>query len=201
MSNFSIGKKVIFIHVNRWLCHRLGPFASWIQVGAIWRCLRQRLGHGGSTWKPGIQRQRSRLIDSGSQSLKVTVVRWTASTAAWLWSRFVWCLVSSGFPRGIESIRNCEMGFQDLEKVLNLAKMYVKYWKGMEIPNSAICLLIQILFFTPDDSLANVLLHCVPWIRFWKKEDKWWYWSFFFSIEKVWKKVFENVWEPCCLFL
>jgi len=32
----------------------------------------------------------------------------------------------------------------------------------MEIPNSAICLLIQILFFTPDDSLANVLLHCVP---------------------------------------
>jgi len=35
-----------------------------------------------------------------------------------------------GFPRGIKSIEkvlNCEIGFQDLEKVLNLAKMYVKY--------------------------------------------------------------------------
>jgi len=35
-----------------------------------------------------------------------------------------------GFPCGIESIENvlnCESGFQDLEKVLNLAKMYIKY--------------------------------------------------------------------------
>jgi len=38
--------------------------------------------------------------------------------------------MQSGFPRGIESIEkvlNCEIGFQDLEKVLNLAKMYIKY--------------------------------------------------------------------------
>jgi len=36
----------------------------------------------------------------------------------------------SGFPRGIESIEkalNCEIGFQHLEKVLNLAILYIKY--------------------------------------------------------------------------
>jgi len=35
-----------------------------------------------------------------------------------------------GYPRGIESIEkvlNCEIGLQDLEKVLNLSKMYMKY--------------------------------------------------------------------------
>jgi len=48
-----------------------------------------------------------------------------------------------GFPRGIKSIEkvlNCEIGFQDLEKVLNLAKMCVKYWKSMDILHSPICL-------------------------------------------------------------
>jgi len=43
-----------------------------------------------------------------------------------------------GYPRGIESIEkvlNCEIGLQDLEKVLNLSKMYMKYWKSTEIPN------------------------------------------------------------------
>jgi len=33
-----------------------------------------------------------------------------------------------------------EICFQDLEKVLNLAKMFIKYWKSMEILNSAIWL-------------------------------------------------------------
>jgi len=33
----------------------------------------------------------------------------------------------AGFPRGIEKVLNCEIGFQDLEKVLNLAKMHIKY--------------------------------------------------------------------------
>ena len=27
------------------------------------------------------------------------------------------------------------MGFQDLEKVLNFAKMYIRYWKSMKILN------------------------------------------------------------------
>jgi len=43
-----------------------------------------------------------------------------------------------GFPRGIESIENVlnfEIGFQDLEKVLNFAKVYVMYWKSMESLN------------------------------------------------------------------
>jgi len=36
----------------------------------------------------------------------------------------------TGFPRGIESnekILNCEIGFKDLEKVLKLATMHIKY--------------------------------------------------------------------------
>ena len=39
-------------------------------------------------------------------------------------------LCDSGLPRRIENIEkvlNCEIGFQDLEKVLNLAKTYIKY--------------------------------------------------------------------------
>jgi len=35
-------------------------------------------------------------------------------------------------------VLNREIGFQDLEKVLNFAKMYIKYWKSTEILNSAI---------------------------------------------------------------
>jgi len=36
----------------------------------------------------------------------------------------------TGFPRGIESIAkvlNFKIGFLDLEKVLNLAKMYIRF--------------------------------------------------------------------------
>ena len=47
---------------------------------------------------------------------------------------------SLGFPRGIEKVLNCEIGFQDLEKVLDLAKRCIKYWHSMEILNPAICL-------------------------------------------------------------
>jgi len=39
-------------------------------------------------------------------------------------------------------VLNCEIGFQDLEKLLILAKMYMKYW------NSKFShVLVQILFF------------------------------------------------------
>jgi len=40
----------------------------------------------------------------------------------------MWSL--TGFPRGIESIKkvlNFKIGFQDIEKVSNLAKMYIRY--------------------------------------------------------------------------
>jgi len=30
-------------------------------------------------------------------------------------------------------VLNFKIGFQDLEKVLNFAKMYIRYWKSMEI--------------------------------------------------------------------
>jgi len=36
-------------------------------------------------------------------------------------------LTFPGFPRGIEKVLNFKIGFQDLEKVLNLAKMYIRY--------------------------------------------------------------------------
>jgi len=45
---------------------------------------------------------------------------------------------SPGFPRGfrsIEKVLNFKIVFQDLEKILNLAKMCKKYWKSMEILN------------------------------------------------------------------
>jgi len=38
-------------------------------------------------------------------------------------------VIRTGFPRGIGSIEkvlNCEISFQDLEKVLSLSKMYIK---------------------------------------------------------------------------
>jgi len=50
-----------------------------------------------------------------------------------------------GFPCSIEKVLHCEISFPDLEKVLNLAKMYIKYRKSMEIPKFN-RLLIQILF-------------------------------------------------------
>jgi len=56
----------------------------------------------------------------------------------------------AGFPRGIESserVLNFKIGFQDFEKVLNLAKMCIKYRKSAEIPNSAICFFKYLFFF------------------------------------------------------
>jgi len=44
-----------------------------------------------------------------------------------------------------------------LEKVLNIAKMYIKYLKSMKIPNSAIY--YQILFLTADDVFVD--LFCI----------------------------------------
>jgi len=34
---------------------------------------------------------------------------------------------NTGFPRSIKTVLNFKIGFQDLEKVLNLAKIYIKY--------------------------------------------------------------------------
>ena len=60
-------------------------------------------------------------------------------------------------------------------------------------------LFTQILFFTANDSFADVW-RCVPRIKFWKNEDSYGIKVFHLalkSIEKVWKIGFENVWEPC----
>jgi len=61
-------------------------------------------------------------------------------------SFIMWCLLMicqgshAVWKSLIEKVLNCENSFQDLEKVLILTKMYIKYWKSMEIPNAAICL-------------------------------------------------------------
>jgi len=46
--------------------------------------------------------------------------------------------LKAGFPHSIECIEKVfkfKIGFQDLEKVLNFAKTYIRYWKSMEILN------------------------------------------------------------------
>jgi len=71
--------------------------------------------------------------------------------------------ISSGFPHSIGSTKNVlkyEIGFQDLEKVLNLAKMHIyKVWKKYKNPKFN-HLFIEILFFAVNDSFA-CFLHCV----------------------------------------
>jgi len=57
---------------------------------------------------------------------------------SWKWEVMDIFFIIPGFPHGIESIEkvlNFKISFQDLEKVLNLAKMPFRYWKSMEIPN------------------------------------------------------------------
>jgi len=43
--------------------------------------------------------------------------------------------LNTGFPCCIEKVLNFKIGFQDFEKVLNLAKMSLRYRKSIEIPN------------------------------------------------------------------
>ena len=64
----------------------------------------------------------------------------------------------AGFPRGIESIEkvlNFEIGFQDLEKVLNLTKMYIRYGKSMEILNGK-----EILHIWAEFTKVKALMQC-----------------------------------------
>jgi len=70
-------------------------------------------------------------------------------------------------------VLNCEIGFQDLEKVLDSAKMYIKYWKSMDILNSAIYLFK--LCSLPLITVLQMLLHCVPLRNISKNEAKGWY--------------------------
>jgi len=59
------------------------------------------------------------------------------------------------FPRGIEKVLNSEMTFQDFEKVLSVAKMYMKYCNS-----NFSQFFLQILFFATNDSFANVFALC-----------------------------------------
>jgi len=74
--------------------------------------------------------------------------------AEWTWLE--WTKDVTKYPRSIESIEkslNCEIGFQDLETMLNLAKMYVNIEKVRKFQIQPF--VIQILFFTTDDSFAD----------------------------------------------
>ena len=50
-------------------------------------------------------------------------------------------------------VLNCEIDFQDFEKVLTLAKMYIKYEKSIFSH-----LFVQILFFTADNSSVGAMV-------------------------------------------
>jgi len=66
--------------------------------------------------------------------------------------------IHTGFPRSIKSnekVLDFEISFQDLEKVLNLAKMYMKVLKKYGNSNSN-RLFIQIFFHCCYDSSAEV---------------------------------------------
>jgi len=61
-------------------------------------------------------------------------------------------LLFSGYPCGIESIKkvlNFKIGFQDLEKVLNLAKMSLRFGISIEIPNG-------------KDQQCKIIFHQLP---------------------------------------
>jgi len=76
------------------------------------------------------------------------------------------CTPETGFPRGIESIEkvlNFKIGFQDLEKVLSLAKMYARYWKSMEILNRKEILNILAEFYWRQSTYA-VLCDVKNWV-------------------------------------
>jgi len=58
-------------------------------------------------------------------------------------------------------------------------------------------LFIQILFFATDDSCAGVFCIAFHEQNFEKMKTSDGIEVFSFGIEKVWKMVFENMWEPC----
>jgi len=104
----------------------------------------------------------------------------------------------SGFPRDVEKVLNCEIGFQDLGKVLNLAKVYIKYWRSMEIPHSAMCLFkfCSLPLMTVLQMFFCIVFHESNFPKMGISDDIKVLW---FSIEEVLKSmesVFENAWEP-----
>jgi len=71
-------------------------------------------------------------------------------------TRFLVTHTNPAFPCGIEKALNYEIVFKDLEKVLNLAKMYIMI-SIEKVGNYKVSrLFIQILFITTDDSFIDV---------------------------------------------
>ena len=99
-------------------------------------------------------------------------------------------LVYSGFPRSIESTEKdwiVKAVFKTLKKCWIWPKLYIEYWKRMEITN-----LFKFCFFTADDSFADVL-RCVHNWKFVKMKLSEGITVFSCTIDKAWKMDFENV--------
>ena len=81
-------------------------------------------------------------------------------------------LQTAGFPRGIECMErvlNCEISFQDLENSIGLCQSIHKVLK--KYGNSKFShLFIQILFFTADDSFADIFCFVLHEYNFEKME-------------------------------
>jgi len=80
------------------------------------------------------------------------------------------------FPRGIESIElwnRFSRPWKSIEFGQSVHKLLIKYGNL-----TSGHLFIKILFFTTE-WFCRCFFLCVPWIKFWKNEDKWWYYNFF----------------------
>jgi len=87
--------------------------------------------------------------------------------------------ITSGRPYGGTAIlqnkklNDIHVDFQHLEKVLNLAILYIKYWKSMGILNSTICSYKFCSFLLM--TVLQMFLLCVPRVKYLKNGAKWWY--------------------------
>jgi len=102
------------------------------------------------------------------------------------------------FPGGNESIENFKINFQDLERVMKLAKIRVKHWKSMEIPNRKEIGSIWAEFHWRQSS--TLFVQCAKLSIMIKNFKKWrevMASNFFNLVLKKFRKKKFNVWEPC----
>jgi len=95
-------------------------------------------------------------------------------------------------------VLNFKIDFQDLKKVSNLAKIYIRYWKSMEILNGKEIWSIWTVFYWRQSTSLFMQMCKVEFHEKMKRSNG--IELFKFSIEKVLKKYgkwfFLNVWEP-----
>jgi len=100
-----------------------------------------------------------------------------------------------GSPHAAESIGkvlNFKISFHDFEEVLNLAKMYIRYWKSMGILNGKETSSIWAEFSWRQNTSIDYAVLCsvknwVSWVRISENEEKQWRWTFKLVLKRCWK--------------